>query len=535
MKTKIKFIVIPAIVGLFSCQNKYVTKIVHSYNNNTTKYYHDSKEITSGNPVVKEGTNVSIEIIDYNPLSIDISVNQENGKLNYQENKFSPFLDFLSVPKLTSEAEPSVKDSLNNKYTFQNGDDEMLVSEGDKSDLWKFSDSIEEQKIVVDETIQTYKLFYNSIAGLNNLIEQAKYNTRLDGGCLCGDLQNSTSAIKKYFFDENYNAIPVCGSNLVCKDLISGDELTYQKIKYFEEFNYRLIIIDSLEITLKKLIKKEENALQEGKNKKNEKIKNKKNFSNKEIIEAIVEITNDFDDDLKDLRTRSSALQNDIIKIRKSLTDTKEDYISIGSNNIDLAVNKYKAIGFLEFLKNAGSFKVEETDNFPFTINFENSITNKTTTRKIDIDVIKPLKIDFSAGVFITPYLYDESYDIIQKDSAKYSIKKIDGGKISYGAVGYINFHPVFCNQWLSIGGSIGTGLMFNNVAKIVFSPTVSIFFGKYQRAIIHIGGGFAQVDRIHSLYPDDVTFKDATYKPEIKKELSSSFLFGLSWNLSKK
>jgi hypothetical protein len=136
--------------------------------------------------------------------------------------------------------------------------------------------------------------------------------------------------------------------------------------------------------------------------------------------------------------------------------------------------------------------------------------------------------------------LYDETYNkrieiITNTDNTttnKYRIDKLDGGAVCYGAMGYINFHTQY-NQDVNFGASLGAGLMFNQSSKLVVSPSLSLLFGKSQRAIIHLGASFAQVDRIYSLYGHE-QFTDVNYIPETKTIVKGSFSVGISYNLTK-
>jgi hypothetical protein len=99
--------------------------------------------------------------------------------------------------------------------------------------------------------------------------------------------------------------------------------------------------------------------------------------------------------------------------------------------------------------------------------------------------------------------------------------------------MGFINFHTQF-RTYVNAGLFLGTGLAFNQSGKLVIAGGANVLFGKYQRLLIHGGIAFAQVNRISSLYPDDVHFADATYKPDVIQQWKSGFIVALSWNLTR-
>lgn len=104
------------------------------------------------------------------------------------------------------------------------------------------------------DNIQKFKQFYNSLVTLNNKIEQAKYYKRLDRDCLCNDITKSISVTKKFFIDTiNLNQTDTfyCKDNSICDNLISGDELTYQKTKGQKYFDQKLKLLDTLDIKSK--------------------------------------------------------------------------------------------------------------------------------------------------------------------------------------------------------------------------------------------------------------------------------------------
>jgi len=491
-----------------------VKTIEHDYNANNFTYKNNvGQSINENKAVVKEGDKINLTVNDYNPLSIDVSASKVKGSLYYQQNNSSALLNFLKVDNSSSEKPGEEAKS-------------MVVNSESKID------PIEQIKIGIMNTINHYKGFYNSIATLNNYLEAVKSFRKLDSNCLCDDLANYLKNIKELFISTSSTAIHGKCETSICKDLISGTIIIKEKETYFKKFNEFINQLEVLNATQKQNFIAQNEDIE--KNRKIEIETETKGKKKSEIIKIKDKINKKYDAEKTKLIQKNDFLLNIIVDLTKELNDLKVDYLTTRSNNIDLAVNKYQSLGFIEFNRNLGSFRVEEEDNFTINLSFTNLVTSKTSERNVDLDVIKPLKIDYSGGVFVAPKLYDESFDIVKKTDTTYTINVLNKGKVSYGAIGYINFHPIFVCRGFSLGGSIGTGLMFNDASKIVFSPAFSIFLGRYQRVVLSIGGAFAQVDRVHSIYPNN-EFKDANYKPELKSEISKSLIYSLSWNLNRK
>lgn len=263
-----------------------------------------------------------------------------------------------------------------------------------------------------------------------------------------------------------------------------------------------------------------------------------------EISEAIFSVEGKFnklkkEKDQNKIKEKIIATENLLTKL-KDLSKKIDDKIS---KDLDDIINEYSKIDALEFSKRKNIF-VEDTDQIKFELVGTDKFLNMTIDNQLiaKLDVAKKLKISYSAGGFWASRLFDEDYSkkltyITKADGTEqkmYSINKINGGKQSYGAMAFINFHTQMPDLPVNFGASLGTGLIFNQDAKLVISPTISLIFGDSQRVILHFGFAFAQVERIDSLYSDDALFADADYVPSKKKFFKSSLMLGLSWNLSK-
>lgn len=466
------------------CKKK-MSSIDYDYTTKSSTYYtldeNGKSQIVNGNNIkIVEGSNIDVTIKNYNPIVHDITLAQDPAVLYYMStNQNGALSQFLNIPKTPAETPESL----------------------DKDDKCR---KIAETKTKLDEINLKRSRFinlYNQVVKLDNQITQLKYMNYLTEDILCKAIENDIIKIKEYPFDSSQPQ-PEAKN---CIDHTNAAFISDEKDKYYKYFER---VSDSLRDNLENITK--EIAI---------KIKGKKKEKGCEYKDPT--------DELK--------------ATLKKIEDLKEDYLKNLSPKMDVTVNNYKALLYLKYEKKFTNIKIEETDAFVLKLTTKNSLVNSTTTETIvNLPVTKGLKIDYSAGVFFSR-LYDQNYtktiEVIQNPdnttTNKYKIETTDNGKLSYGAMGFVNFH----SQWdrnFNIGGSLGAGFMFNQSTKLVLSPTASFIFGKYQRAILHLGAAFAQVNRIHSMYGDN-QFTDANYVPETKSDIQASFLVGISYNLTRK
>lgn len=494
-----KFInpIIAIIVVLFSssCGN-YVKKVTYHFNKGTTDYYEDDKgqKPIKNNPVVKEGSSVAVFVDDFNPLVYDV-----NGTLA------SPVLFFQTNSNITSSTfigGTAASDFAPAKVGGNPPESLVKCSTLIRNELYKNAKKI----LDAAEMKERYENFMNSIFELNNAIELLKGSKTITKECLCAEMEKITNKIKSYYFDQSAGAKGECDATNLCPYSENAFEILNQKRKNIEFF--------------KKSINEIENT------------KNYFSVDRAASIAAIIDTEKEcITDEVKNIILNGVEISNNLLK---NVIQLKDDFLEKNDAKMNEAINKYQSINFIEFEKKIGQFKVKETDEFKVTLAFTNTLINKSTTRDIELDVVKPLKIDFSSGVFYSSF-YDERAKLISNASnTSFLLTKENTSDISYGAMGFINFHPVFFCTWLSAGASIGTGLLFNTASKFVFAPTASLFFGKYQRAIVHIGLGITQVERISSKYNFDRFTTDGTYRGEVVKDIDKKLLIGLSWNLSR-
>lgn len=351
---------------------------------------------------------------------------------------------------------------------------------------------------VFEETTNNYNLktnfyqFYNAVIALNYGMDNLQLLKTFEDNCFCCELNELLIKLEKTYIDKTTLPVGVNDDDS-CKDCYLND------IKCIKISTAKMIInqkdkyLEAMEDKIKGIMKDLE----------------KNNITNDE-------------------KTR---LTNEL----KEYSTLKDDFLKTYNNAIETIVRRYRLLASLEFQKKFTRLKVEETDEFIIKLTATNKITQSTSEfNVIDLPVLKVLKIDFSSGLFFTK-LYDENYRRTIFDDAgttKYKLEKLNAGELSYGAMGFINFHTQL-RKPVNFGLSIGAGLMFNQATKLVLSPTASLIFGKYQRFILHAGVAFAQVNRIYSAYaPDD--FIPSDYIPETKVDVESEFLIGLSYNLTR-
>lgn len=339
--------------------------------------------------------------------------------------------------------------------------------------------------------------FYNAVIALNYGMDNLQLLKTFQDDCFCCELDGLLINLENTYIDDvtfNFNELVVNDTIIEkpCEDCYIND------LKCIKISTAKMII-------------------------------NQKDKYLEKINESITLLMDNLKDDLS--KEDKELISNEL----KEYNALKEEFLKTYNNVIETIVRRYRMLATLEFQKKFTRLKVEETDEFVVKLTSTNKITQSTSEfNVIDLPVLKVLKIDFSSGLFFTK-LYDENYRRTIFDDAgttKYKLEKLNGGELSYGAMGFINFHTQL-RKPVNFGLSIGAGLMFNQATKLVLSPTASLIFGKYQRFILHVGVAFAQVNRIYSAYaPDD--FVPSDYIPETKVDVESEFLIGLSYNLTR-
>lgn len=245
----------------------------------------------------------------------------------------------------------------------------------------------------------------------------------------------------------------------------------------------------------------------------------------KQIQKKLIDKMNEVKSSVKDQSTKNTRYYMELDTLLK-------DYSVKYETLMNTVINEYGQLQYVEFTQIYYNQPVGNTDEFNINVSIKNTVRNKSLTYAIYIPVRKFIKIDFSAGVFYTG-LRNQSFEKQKLDDSTYQINPFDESKFSFGPMGVINFHT-FVSPTFKAGLFVGSGLVFNDKTKVIFSLGGSILIGKYQRMILHAGVSLAQVNRISSMY-NGQPFKDAAYVPQTIQKWDNSFLVGLTWNLTNK
>lgn len=495
------YLLLAASLLLASCANQNrVTKITFDNETHTSTFHGEAKDtdghvtevqIKQDDAFVREGSDIQVIVQNFNPMNHEFTLQQENDVLFYtaptaQTNTLTSFIAAAS-------GAPPVNPAPNKPKKGETNDDV-------KCELIK--DVNKTEKALLNKIGQFYK-FYNAIVALNNKIDSYKTYPKLSKTSLHCDLDNAVNAVKSNYVDAVgiISSIDCSGSldNYLFANAAEANNFSLQKDKYAASIQ---TIIDDLEKSITK-----------------NKAATAKCFKNDAVL--------------------SSSLDQSITKA-KALND---EIITKLSSNIDIVAVKLNAINALQFTFSPSMPHVGETDELVLKISVKDNLKNNTIVYNLaHLPVYKSIKIDYSAGAFFCG-LYDESFTktvSTTKDNTvdppvntnHYTLHRFDGGGLSYGAMAFINFHSQLAFP-VNYGVSLGGGLRFNQSTKFVLSPTASLFLGKYQRLIIHAGYAFSQVDRIYSVYGDE-SFTDSNYAPDVKQVVKGSFIFAISWNLSR-
>jgi hypothetical protein len=189
-------------------------------------------------------------------------------------------------------------------------------------------------------------------------------------------------------------------------------------------------------------------------------------------------------------------------------------------------------------------------DLIRYTVTQEDKL-NKTPRQSYNYDIwLKGgLKIDFSVGIFatgLTDHAYEKKALLVNSDSGPqpsdtaFSLGRKDHGKYGFAFGGMVNISPRMGASWITPG--ISLGVAYGDSQNLQFIAAGSLHMGKSERILLHAGCvmGMAKVlDRSAITYTDDtnkyVSGDIANYPVPMADKFQGKFIFGISYNLSKK
>jgi hypothetical protein len=230
-----------------------------------------------------------------------------------------------------------------------------------------------------------------------------------------------------------------------------------------------------------------------------------------------------FDLDTTSKRPEKTPIFNELRKINEEAKSKKDSLIQS-------IIEEYARLLSLNLSQTFYNQPVNHSDEFNLNIVVKNNLTKSTLTYPIHLPVNKMVKIDFSAGFFYAGHT-NQNFTKNKLNDSTYSLSFYDESKATFGPMGVINFHTAVCRGF-NIGAFVGSGLSFNDKTKVTFAAGGSLILGKHQRLLIHGGVSFAEVNRVSSMYNNE-TFKDAAYDPKTIQKWDTSFMLGMTWNLS--
>lgn len=494
------YLLLAASLLLASCANQNrVTKITFDNQTHTSTFHGEVIEagqlkevpIKQDDAFVREGSDIQIIVQNFNPMNHEFTLQQENDVLYYtaptaQTNVLTSFIAAANGQQVINPApnNPNKKDTNDPAKC-------VLIS------------NVNQTERALLSSIEQFNQFYNGIVSLNSKIDSYKAYPKLNKGSLHCDLDNAVNAIKSNYVNAaRINPIACSGNldNYVFVNAAEANNFSLQKDIHAAAIQTK---IDELEKSIAK-----------------NKASTTKCLGQPGVL--------------------SSTLDQSIARA-KALKDEINTKLSA---NIDIVATKLSAINALQFTFSPSSPHVGETDELVLKMSVKDNVKNNTIVYNVaHLPVYKSIKIDYSAGAFFSG-LYDESFTKTISSTTTdntvdppvntnhYTLHRFDGGGLSYGAMAFINFHSQLASP-MNYGISLGGGLRFNQTTKFVLAPVGSFLFGKYQRLIVHVGYAISQVDRIYSVYGDE-SFTDSNYAPDIKQNVKGSFLFAISWNLSR-
>lgn len=170
----------------------------------------------------------------------------------------------------------------------------------------------------------------------------------------------------------------------------------------------------------------------------------------------------------------------------------------------------------------------------------------------INIEPKQGLKISFATGIFFSG-LNDMTYSKTTVDSfiqKKYTVGGTPGGqvrdtlvaqtfthlynkdqtKMSFGAMIYMQFHTRNEGNF-NVGMYIGLGALFNDQTRFTIGTGVSLLIGKVQRFAINAGAVMAQVDRLDPPYNTETWYAKTIDNIPTFRAWKVQPSLGFSWN----
>ncbi len=279
--------------------------------------------------------------------------------------------------------------------------------------------------------------------------------------------------------------------------------------------------------------------------------------------------------DPSDTLLRPDSIKQNINDIFKFTQDLSADfavfvnYFDLDSKGFENTVNNINTYytGLLNFLKylnyleknNRVEFALPTHNNLKnidiirYKIDRDDKLTNSKQTYVYDLWIKGGVKIDFSAGLFLTGVLdYDYNkvavYDSLSQPlTDSLYIKRKDVGSVNFAFGGMVNISLRLGASWIT--PSLSLGVAYSNSQKLQYLSAISLQVGKTERIILHGGfaGGLSQrIDDSQLTYTDIEKDKYIITQLKVKGDYNNfpipykdKFVcrpfFGISYNLSQR
>lgn len=250
-----------------------------------------------------------------------------------------------------------------------------------------------------------------------------------------------------------------------------------------------------------------------------------------------------------------------------SLPDTKKEFLKLLDwaasiketikekiwPDVDKAIVSYLQLFNLSSVINAGTFMVDE-DVMDLTLTIKKTADNKEL-KKIDhikIYTTGGIRVNYGAGFYLCGLDNDEfairkaekiekvatltannTIDSVLQNVSYSAINKTSKRNISWGAMTFLQGHTNW-SDGINLGAYFGLGLLLNDEARPIASAGLSVSLGRLSKMVnLHAGVVFGKADRLNPKYTPGTEYKGELTEVTVK-EMHSSFLFGVTWNIGK-
>jgi len=486
-------------------QNKIFSGDRVYYDFRTKQIYKDKehKKIQKKPLLMREGSEIQIEISGFNPLNYSIMI--ADTAYDRFETNIEDFCKYITYPKL-----PDIDTNISKSVidTALKSDTVIRFYQSDKcQSINSYIDKINKKSQLLNTNITSYKRYLSCIENINSCYEYMKLL----------DVINKSeieSVLKSNVFDPVNNILPEDMQLKTSSSEVFRSDFIELELYYYKPVN-------KLKSELK-VLRDSVDLLKAG--------------SCKSFIEKKKLFNDSYQSILMELEVFDSARINKVLPNFTKTMIVYEKLQSLAANEplyVTTSVPISKDVQTINIYKYNPETKVKE----PYDA--------------LSVQLTRGFRIDVSGGLFVSglsdykynPYTKDSIFTstylssgtirdtlISDKFTAFYKEKNL---KVSYGGMIFLHGHSQNSSMF-NYGGYLGLGALFNEKTRWAGSLGFSLIIGRSQRCFIDIGAVISQVDRLKKPYIADNFYQGVINEVPDAQVWRASWMLGVSWKIGK-